>query len=117
MLLALLDAGYTPEQLNRLANMMLLARKLKTAVSIKSTKSNKANTQTTAVSVSMPPDEKVKNYAYTYFGGFGPGQISYLLRYADANTIIGIMRDLRNDSWKYGWVRTRQAVESLARAA
>jgi hypothetical protein len=115
MLLALLDAGYTPEQLNRLADMMLLARKLKTAVSTKSIK-NKTKT-TTAVVVSISPDEKVKNYAYTYFGGFGPGQISYLLRYADANTIIGIMRDLSNDSWKYGWVRTRQAVESLARAA
>jgi hypothetical protein len=77
----------------------------------------RANTKIKTAVDSKSEYDRVKNLSYTLFGGFGPGQIRYLLRFADAETIAQTMYRLRDESWARGWLRTRSAILSLARAA
>jgi hypothetical protein len=126
---AMIDAGFTEVYIATLESTMQYQAASKaennTAVRdyafyalklLKASTKTKANTDTTAVSNPKHDYDRIKTIAYSLFGGFGRGQITYLLRYADADTIIRLMYDLRRDSWKYGWTRTRNAVESLKAA-
>lgn len=77
--------------------------------------SNNKSLNTTAVDNQSGTSDynRVRDIAYTLFGGFGPGQIRYLLRFTDADTIVRIMFELRSQHWSRGWVRTRDRVTRL----
>lgn len=110
-------AGLTQDEINALQEYHAIRAAVQggkggTAVSITSTKSTKRLNTTTAV-VSSTDHEIIRDLAYTLFGGFGPGQIRYLLRFADAKTIVSVMYQLRRESWARGWVRTRDCVMRL----
>lgn len=101
---ALLQLGYTEDHLETLVEYYTAVKALKKQKHIK-----------TAVVSASPVDayNRVRDTAYTLFGGFGPSQVRWLLRFADADTICTLMFRLRSESWSRGWVRTKAAVEAL----
>jgi hypothetical protein len=110
---AMLDAGYTEAYINTVAEY--LAHKYQTAVK-NAFKAYKQQRQLQKTAVYNTEYKRVSDTAYTLFGGFGQGQVRWLLRFADAETICGIMFRLRSESWARGWLRTKAEVEALARA-
>ena len=70
----------------------------------------------------VTPFERVFNLAKDLFGGFTPSQVNRLLKVCrykgvSVDSLVALMLQLRQENWKYGWIRTRDAVEALPYAA
>jgi len=116
-------AGLTQAEIDTLAEFYALrsaieegGRGEKSAVLIQQTKTAIDNRGSESVFT------EILNLSHALFGGFTPSQVRRLLAVCKYHNIPleslkALMFELRRQSWARGWVRTRDSIERMAKAA